>query len=125
MKNTNPASPKTPDRNQPEATKTACHQLSQNKNPFRQLDGDGKQPKPDRPKTADKNPTGNRTAKANRATCQKPQANNSPAMKETIKAYAGQKTYTGGEPPTPQLPQPTKPIRERQCQQPAEFRDDD
>jgi hypothetical protein len=88
--NPSPASLTTPDRNKPEPAKTAGHQPEnpssqpqktgysstsqqpKNKNQFRQLDGDSKQPKPDRPKMADKKPTDNCTAKVNRTTCQKP-----------------------------------------------------
>ncbi|WP_156829909.1 hypothetical protein [Methylovulum miyakonense] len=40
------------------------------------------------------------------------------------KTNAGQKTFNGGKPLKPQLSQPAKQIRRRQCSQSAEFRDD-
>jgi len=100
------------------------NQPAQIKNQFRQLDSDSKQPKSDRPKTADKNPTDNRTAKANRTTCQKPQANKPPAMKRTTKGDGRQNASGNNKPPKPQLSQPAKPIRRRQCSQTAESEGD-
>jgi len=90
--------------------------------------------KPNKPKTktnsgsltvtaSNPNPTAD-GKKTNRTTRQKPKANKPPEMKGTTKTYAGQKTYSGGKPPKPQLPQPAKPIRRRPCCQHAEFRDD-
>ncbi|MDD2802095.1 hypothetical protein [Methylovulum sp.] len=94
-------------------------------NPLRPLESDDAKPKPDKPKVKAKNQTGNRTAKAKPKLSPKPQPNKPEKPTEMTEPPMPDKTPATAPASPSHNPNNTQNRgRKRQCQQPAEFKDD-